>query len=454
MKTKQSKANSPAVLCGTDFTRNSAQAADAACELAKLLHAPLELVHVSEIPAHAPVQRELAAEAARLREQGAEVHASILAGIPDEELVRRAKPKSCRMVVVSSLGRRAPGRWLLGNVSERTAERAPVPTLVVRNDTPFREWARGERPLKVFVAFNFTATAEAAMRWVRMLLDMGPCEVVVGYVDFPPEERTRLGGTGPVPLVGNLPEVQAVLERDLKARATELLGTENFQIRVNSNWGQPNAPLVATAKQLGADLIVVGSHQYRGFERFWNGSVSSRVLHDAAMSVAVVPKTRKGPRAACIAPPLRRVMVVTDFSDLANRAIPHAYSLLRGGGTLHLVHVTYPNEMPGGEYHKGPVTANFRTLRAKHLQSCANKLRALIPPEAIAMGITTEIEVAEHMDVATGICQAAERFAADTICCATHGLSGLSKALMGSVAQKVLTKTTRPLLLVRPPHDA
>jgi nucleotide-binding universal stress UspA family protein len=453
MKTKAPKVNPPAVLCGTDFTTNSAQAADVACALARLLHVPLELVHVSEIPSHPPLERELAAEAARLREQGGEVRASILAGIPDEELVGRATPKSCRLVVVSSLGRRGPGRWLLGSVSERTAERAAVPTLVVRNATPFLEWARGERPLKVFVAFNFTATAEAAMRWVRTLCDMGPCEVVVGYVDFPLDERARLGGTGPIPLVGNLPEVQTVLERDLMTRATELLEPRNLRIRVDANWGQPNAPLAAMARQESADLIVVGSHQYRGFERFWNLSVSSGILRDAAMSVAVVPMTTMGAKTAGIAPPLRKVMAGTDFSLLANHAIPHAYSLLRGGGTLHLVHVTHPYEIPGGEFLKGPTNKNFKTLHAKHVQACANKLRALIPSEAAAMGITTEIEVAEHENPATGICQAAERFAADAICLGTHGLSGLSKVLMGSVAQKVLAKCQRPLLLIHPPVE-
>lgn len=450
MKTKSSKSHSPCVLCGTDFTTNSAQAADAACALATLLHAPLELVHVSEIPAHPPSERELAAEAARLRKQGGEVHASILAGIPDEELVKRATPKSCRMIVVSSLGRRGPGRWLLGSVSERTAERAHVPTLVVRNATPFQKWARGKRPLKVFVAFNFTATADAALLWVKTLLAMGPCDILVGHVDFPLEERVRLGGTGPVPLVGNLPDVQTVLERDLRVRVSELLGTDQFRIRVDANWGQPNAPLAAMAAQQGADLIVVGSHQYHGFERFWNLSVSSGILRDAAMSVAVVPMPTNQPRGGGIAPPLRRVMVVTDFSDLANRAIPHAYSLLRGGGgTLHLVHVAHPHEIPGGEYLQGPTNKSFKASHAKHLQACANKLRLLIPSEASALGITSEVEVADHENVATGICQAAERFAADAICCSTHGLSGLSKALMGSVAQKVLTRSTRPLLLVR-----
>ena len=64
--------------------------------------------------------------------------------------------------------------------------------------------------------------------------------------------------------------------------------------------------------------------------------------------------------------------------------------------------------------------------------------------------LPSALEVAEHENVATAICQAAERFGADAICCATHGLSGLSKALMGSVAQKVLAESPRPLLLVHP----
>jgi nucleotide-binding universal stress UspA family protein len=453
MKTKTSKTNPPAVLCGTDFSENSKQAADVACALAKLLRAPLELVHVSVIPAHSLLEKELTDEAARLRGKGAVVHTAMLDGNPDEALVKRAKPKSCRMVVVSSLGKRTLSRWLLGNVSERTAERAPVPTLVVRDAWPFEAWARGEHPLKIFVAFNFTATSDAALGWVKSLLALGPCDVVVGYVDFPLDQRARLGGTGPVPLVGNLPEVQDVLERDLQARAAELLGTTDFRVCVDANWGRPDVPLAAMAGQLDADLVVVGSHQYRGFERFWNLSVSSGILRNAAMSVAVVPMITKTPRTAGIAPPLRKVMVSTDFSALANHAIPHACSLLRGGGTLHLVHVTHPHEMPGGEFLKGPANPKFKTLHAKHVQACANKLRALIPSEAAAMGISTEVEVAEHENPATGICQAAERFAADAICLGTHGLSGLSKTLMGSVAQKVLAKCQRPLLLIHPPVE-
>ena len=39
---------------------------------------------------------------------------------------------------------------------------------------------------------RFTATSEAALRWVGELQAIGPCELVVGYVEWPPEQRVRL----------------------------------------------------------------------------------------------------------------------------------------------------------------------------------------------------------------------------------------------------------------------
>jgi len=453
MKTKKLDKVHPAVVCGTDFTPAAGHAADTAAALARRMSCPLDLVHASALPSYSPTLAQLSAEADRLRQQGADVRESIVEGNADEELVKLAKPKSCRMVVVSSLGKRAPQRWLLGSVSERTAERALVPTLVVRDAAPFLEWTRGERPLRVFVAFNFTETSEAALRWVKELLLVGPCVVVVGYVDYPPEQRARLGGTGPLALVGNPPEVQAILERDLKTRVTELLGTADFQIRVEANWGRPDAPLAGMAMKTGADLVVVGSHQYQGFERVWNMSVSRGLLHSTTMNVVVVPLATLKRKPVPSVPAVERVLVTTDFSVLANRAIPHAYSLLRAGGVVHLIHVTQPQALSDSDYLRGQVHEQFKTRSTKHAKSCHKKLEALVPADAASRGILTEVQVVEQRDAALGICQAAERFGADAICLATHGHTGLSSVVLGSVATSVLGQSTRPLYLVRVNED-
>lgn len=456
----------PGIICGTDFSENARQAARAAAAIAKQLNEPLLLVHALDFPSYAAKskagvfrvvtasrRKSLQQEAERNRKAGAMVEMQLHMGCAEEALVDLAGKGPTRLLVVSSQGRQGAARWFLGSVSERTAERASVPTMVVRDDAPFEAWTRGERPLKVFVAFNFTVTSEAALRWVKELQAIGPCDVAVGYVDWPPEQRARLGGAGSLPLVGNLPDVQTALEREVRARAVELLGEIPVRLRVEANWGRPDARLAEMAKEEGADLIVVGSHQYRGFERLWHTSVSRGLLHSATMSVAVVPLVTRQTQATSMAPPVRRVLVTTDFSALANHAIPHAYTLLRGGGTVHLLHVMHPQELPGGRHQQGPRDRRLEARHAKHVQACADKLRALIPPEAAANGVSTEVEVVEHRAVAEAIGQVAERLCADVICLGTHGGSGLSKALLGSVAQQVMASSQRPLFIVRPPVE-
>jgi nucleotide-binding universal stress UspA family protein len=292
------------------------------------------------------------------------------------------------------------------------------------------------------------------LHWVKELQAIGPCELVVGYVDWPPEQQTRLGGTEVLPpLGGNPPEVQKILERDLRTRVSELLGDTPFGSRVEGNWGRPDARLAIMAKEEQADLIVVGSHQYRGFERLWHTSVSRGLLHSTTMSVAVVPLSTQEKRGAPIAPAVRRVLVATDFSDLAARAITHAYSLVRGGGIVRLVHVMHPKELPKGKYLQGTADRHFEKRHTKHIETARQKLRALIPVEAATFGIFTEVEVIEHHEPSTGIGQAAERFGADVLCLGSHGNSGWSAGVLGSVTQKVISTSRRPLFVVQPPID-
>lgn len=443
------------ILCGTDFSPEAEQAAEAAAVIARKLGAPLVLAHAIEVP-HLGASRaeflkwmtasrgsELRKQVDGLRESGVEVEMRAPAGRADEVLCELAEKKEPRLIVLASQRRRgAVDRWLLGSVIERTAQRALTPTLVVRDAATLAAWARGERPLKVFVCFNFTATSQAALRWVKGLRAIGPCEVVVGYVNWPFDEYVRLGGAGPLPFDGNPPEVQSVLERDVRMRASEVLGKMPFRLRVEANWGRPDIRLAEMAKEEAADLLVVGSHQYQGFERLWHTSASRGLLHEAPMNVAIVPLATDKAAGPGIAPPVRRVLVSTDFSELANAAIPHAYSILRGGGTVHLVHVAAPPPaLPGGRTARKP--------SARGSSATAAKLRALIPADAAAQGISTQVEVIESRDVAEGICQAAERLGVDAVCLASHGRSGLSKAVLGSVAQGVMTRSRRPLFVVR-----
>lgn len=431
-------AKSHPIICGTDFSENSRKAADVAAALAKRLGLPLHLVHASAVPRAPLAEEHLRAEAQRLRDAGSDLTAEVIEGEADEVLAEAAQRHLARLLVVSSLGARKPARWLLGSVAERTAESSPVPTLVVREAAPFEAWTRGERALKAFVATDFSASSDAALRWVAELRQFGPIEVVAGFVDWPPEEAARLGISGVRAMQGNPPSMQRVLERDLEEKATRVLGREQVRVVVRDNWGRVEMPLVEMAIEARADLIVVGTHQWTGLSRLRHGSVSRGILGNAPMSVACVPTPVATPVAGPKIRECQRVLVAVDLMEPQGFTTSHAYAIVQPGGTVRLMSNLVPGRRPN------PV------LGAAEAEE---RLRALTPDGAEARGILTEVEVTENPETAAAICAAAERFGADVICVGNHTRPGLTAKVLGSVSLGVLGSSRRPVLVVWPPTE-
>ncbi len=264
--------------------------------------------------------------------------------------------------------------------------------------------------------------------------NVGPCEISVVHVDWPPEEAHRLGYHGPLPLTANPKEIQNFLERDLRERVAMLLPSEKVTILVEPGWGHPAGCLFDFAHLQDADLVVVGTHRRHGLDWLRFGSVSRTLLRRLRVSVAVVPPAEE--QARLTTPKLDRVLVATDFSNLGNKAVAYGCAILRRGGTLKLIHVLQPNDdknqpRPGKENPK---------LRAQ--------IRSLVPPDS-AERFDVEAEIVENANAAEAIGQAAERFDADAICVGSHGRTGLAKTFLGSVAQAVLAASKRPVLVVR-----
>jgi nucleotide-binding universal stress UspA family protein len=154
-----------------------------------------------------------------------------------------------------------------------------------------------------------------------------------------------------------------------------------------------------------------------------------------------------------VIPAYRKVLVTTDFSSLANQAIPHAYAVLsRDGGTVILCHVVEAPEPPNPLYaHYSPATIRSPEAQQAFRGALLQSLEALVPEEARGRpAIATEIRVVETPGaVHEAICCEAAALDVDLIVMASHGHSGLARLVLGSVAERVLRLADRPVLIVR-----
>ena len=439
------KAPTHTIVCGTNFSVHAQEAANSAAALAKRFSATLVLVHVQDPAspsdgAQPKAREQLAEEAKRLRAGGVTVDEEFLSGTPPVKLVEAAKQREAMLLVVSTIGNIAPSRFVAGSVAEQAAETSPVPTLVVRRSAPLVNWARQNQPLRIFLGYDFSVTADHAVRWLRPWQQSGGCEITVAYAAYPPQESWRLGIGENMWLPALPPTAQRIIQSDIEERVGESLGANATKVRVETTWGRADPLLLQLAKEAEADLIVLGTHQRHGFGRFWLGSVSRAVLRDASTNVVVVPQDSTANQEKANLPTVRRVLVTTDFSELGNRAIPRALAMLPCGGTLCLVHVIASAETNNN---------SEQCVVASPDHSANAQLRTLVPGEAEACNVAIRTEVIRSDKTAVAICQAAERFDADVICIASHGRSGISKAILGSVAQDVMARSTRPVLVVR-----
>lgn len=142
----------------------------------------------------------------------------------------------------------------------------------------------------------------------------------------------------------------------------------------------------------------------------------------------------------------KRILVPTDGSELSTSAALRAVPLARLAGasvTALFVQDTYPYAGIG-EANAGGQQAYMATARAHGLQAVERVAAA-----ARAEGVAIDTMVVENHQAAKGIVEAVQAVGADLVVMGSHGRSGLTKLVLGSVTAKVLALSTVPVLVMK-----
>jgi nucleotide-binding universal stress UspA family protein len=191
--------------------------------------------------------------------------------------------------------------------------------------------------------------------------------------------------------------------------------------------------ILAFAEAQEVDLIVMGTHGRRGFDRLMVGSVTERVLRKASCPVLAVHKPSRDFLSLREQDPIRlnRILFCTDFSENSRRALGHALSLTAEyNAELTLLHVL-----------KGTPGASIID-EAIALEQLDN----LIPPEKPKAGRIRSI--VRRGSAYEQIIQFSLETQPDIVIMAVRGHGSLNLAVFGSTTYRVIQLGPCPVLAV------
>jgi nucleotide-binding universal stress UspA family protein len=142
----------------------------------------------------------------------------------------------------------------------------------------------------------------------------------------------------------------------------------------------------------------------------------------------------------------RNILIPTDGSELAEKAVVHGLSLAKAiGARVTAVTVTEP--FPS--FAAPNSTEYAQTDYQNATDTAAQKALAVVSAAAEKAGVACETLHTEHRQVFRAILDAATAKGCDLIAMASHGRHGVAALVLGSETLKVLTHSTIPVLVCR-----
>ncbi len=294
----------------------------------------------------------------------------------------------------------------------------------------------------LLVATDFSEHANRAIDWARQIARAHDARLILFHALEPPVPAAAAAPE----FVVVPPEIYEQQQEYARTRLEEEAATcrhGGTKTEAHLEIGPPASVLVDAAGKLGADLVVLGTRGLTGLERAFLGSVAARVIRQAPCPVLAVPGAPQGRER-----PIRKLLVPTDFSEDAALAVDAALHLLGPVSSemkIILLHVWRVPVIfsPWATFPMESLERGAAENARRHLEEAAKPLRAA--------GFEVEVEECRG-EPADEIDRRAAVHDADIIAMGTHGRSGLSRVLLGSVAERTLPTAPCPVLTVHAPE--
>ncbi len=225
---------------------------------------------------------------------------------------------------------------------------------------------------------------------------------------------------------------EEMLRHDRAALAVLLDRARSNGARVESHiaFGDAADEVSKAAVELGADLVITGTHGRTGVSKFLLGSTAERIIRISTVPVIVARNPDYVPEHG-----YGKILVPTDFSENAEKAFYLASCLAADECEIELMHCW---DLPSG-VGSGPASVVETIERSFDREVRARGEAAIAKLASPGLRVTFH---AERVPATQGVIDRASERDFDLVVMGSHGRSGLSRFLLGSVAETTIHHAT------------
>ncbi len=293
--------------------------------------------------------------------------------------------------------------------------------------------------------------SEVARRGNAPLLLLGVVDPAA--IHYPPGTVERpAGASSESGTVGTLYRDQiedaatANVTDELEGVAAGLRG-KGITVGVRACIGSPAEEILRVAEDEGCGIIAMSTHGRNAIARGILGSVTDKVVHASTLPVLTVTPERAKRYGSEDGASLSTVMVPLDGSELSERALPFAVQLARALSMdlllVRAVSLDSPSSAYGGHVGHADIHARVAPAATEYLDGVAERLKG--------QGVRARFKVLRG-SAPHALLDFAQETPNDLIVMTTHGRSGITRWLMGSVGEAMVRASGDPVLIIPNPR--
>lgn len=273
---------------------------------------------------------------------------------------------------------------------------------------------------KILIPYDFSETADLSLEHAIFMAKLLKAEITLLHI----VETVSFTSAISHAFSGFEKKIESATNEKLEQLAADIHNKSGISIKIRTEVGRIYKKICNVAKEMEADIIIMGTHGTSGYQRFSVGTNTSKVVQEAPCPVLSVQTHAKGLG-------FKRIAIPIDESHESRQKVPFAIGLAQFYGS-HITIIGLIN------FSNADLIRKFK-IKVEQVEEYV-----------VNHGLSYDTKYVEGNDLSALTMKTAEENDADMLVIMTEQEPSITGFLLGTYASKVVNNSKIPVLTVHP----